>query len=65
MMTQTLVRARLANPDHKLPVPGTQRAFSPAPDGETIDMSDPFWRMLVVDGSLVLVEVAAGDEKEV
>lgn len=51
-----IVRARLANPEHKLPVPGTQRFFSVADDGEKIDLNDPYWQLCITDGSLVLVE---------
>lgn len=49
------VNARLADPAHKLPMPGQPGSFFPAA-GRAVDLSDPFWHALVADGSLVIVE---------
>ncbi len=58
-MTSRFIHARLADPSHKLPVPGTARLFSTALEGELIDPIDAFWAGLLADGSLVRVAAAA------
>lgn len=48
---ERFVFARLVNPDHKLPIPGSKRFFS-ATEPEQVDSHDPYWRLPLVDGSL-------------
>lgn len=45
------MRCVLANPGHKLPMPDRGgRLFKP--EGETVDVEDPFWMALLRDGSI-------------
>lgn len=46
---------KLANLDHKLPMPDRGgRIFRK--EGETVDISFPFWKRCLADGSIVEVE---------
>lgn len=48
---ERFVFARLVNPNHMLPIPGSKRFFS-ATEPEQIDSHDPYWRLPLADGSL-------------
>jgi hypothetical protein len=41
----------LGNPEHRLPMPGTNMFFPP--EGRRVDAHDPFWASLIADRSLV------------
>lgn len=53
MAPERFVTVRLADPTHKLPMPGARgRLFSQ--DGERVDSWQPFWKMCLKDGSVVV-----------
>lgn len=54
-MAERYVRARLADPTHKLPFPDKPMLFPTSADGEIVDTWDPFFQTLLLDGSLVRV----------
>ena len=56
------VEAVLADPSHKLPLPGRSRTF--LTEGETIDRFDPFYAHLLADGSLRLKPRQAAADPE-
>jgi len=47
------IRVKLANPDHKMPMPGQARLFGAV---ETADTYDAFWLCLLADGSVIPVD---------
>ncbi|TBW33357.1 hypothetical protein EYW49_20575 [Siculibacillus lacustris] len=49
------VFAKLADPAHILPMPGTVGLFFPA-GGRLVDADDAFWHALLGDGSLIAAE---------
>jgi len=51
-MPNRYVQVHLVDPSHKLPVPGTKRLFPTAPEGELVDIYNPFWQALLKDGSV-------------
>lgn len=50
-MTDRYIDVVLADPSHKLPMPGAARFFSA--EGEKVDSWDPFWLALLADGSII------------
>ncbi len=58
MANNRLKYAYLVDSTHKLPMPGAGGRFFSA-EGETIDMSNPFWIMCVKDCSVRLGEPPA------
>ncbi len=53
-----LVKARLAEPSHRMPDPFNTSLDFPA-DGKNVDIEDPVWMQLINDGSLVLAQAPA------
>jgi hypothetical protein len=48
--------ARLANPEHTVPMPGYGMMFPTTPEGAKVDSWDPYYHYLLMEGSIIRVE---------
>lgn len=55
-----IIYAVLADPSHTLPIPGQPGSFFPA-KGRRVDLDDPFWHAVHLDGSIVSAPEPAPD----
>jgi hypothetical protein len=56
-MTERFIDVVLADPSHRLPLPGSASLFPET--GARVDTWDPFWLILLADGSLMPAPAAA------
>lgn len=50
-----IIYAVLADPSHTLPIPGQPGSFFPV-KGRRVDLDDPFWHAVHLDGSIVAAD---------
>lgn len=57
-------RIQLANPDHRLPLPGQTGMILTGTMTVLVNLSDPFWAALLRDGSIIEARLAPAPANE-